>query len=76
MLENAVYFVAPPEFAASLTWGNPEQKHLAAKAMRVSAAKFWSWDAWTRSFLSHRAVRILILRLPLNCSAVTQKALA
>jgi acetyl-CoA carboxylase carboxyl transferase subunit alpha len=37
MLENAVYFVAPPEFAASLTWRNPEQKHLAAKAMRVSA---------------------------------------
>ncbi len=37
MLENAVYFVAPPEFAASLTWKNPEQKHLAAKAMRVSA---------------------------------------
>jgi hypothetical protein len=36
MLENAVYFVAPPEFAASLTWRNPEQKHLAAKAMRVS----------------------------------------
>jgi acetyl-CoA carboxylase carboxyl transferase subunit alpha len=37
MLENAVYFVAPPEFAASLTWRDPEQKHLAAKAMRVSA---------------------------------------
>jgi acetyl-CoA carboxylase carboxyl transferase subunit alpha len=37
MLENAVYFVAPPEFAASLTWRNPELKHLAAKAMRVSA---------------------------------------
>lgn len=39
MLENAVYFVAPPEFAASLTWRNPEQKHLAAKAMRVSASE-------------------------------------
>jgi acetyl-CoA carboxylase carboxyl transferase subunit alpha len=39
MLENAVYFVAPPEFAASLTWRDPEQKHLAAKAMRVSAAE-------------------------------------
>jgi acetyl-CoA carboxylase carboxyl transferase subunit alpha len=37
MLENSVYFVAPPEFAASLTWRNPEQKHLAAKAMRISA---------------------------------------
>jgi acetyl-CoA carboxylase carboxyl transferase subunit alpha len=37
MLENAVYFVAPPEFAASLTWRDPEQKHLAAQAMRVSA---------------------------------------
>jgi acetyl-CoA carboxylase alpha subunit len=35
--ENAAYFVAPPEFAASLTWRNPAQKHLAAKAMRVSA---------------------------------------
>ena len=32
-----MYFVAPPEFAASLTWRNPAQKHLAAKAMRVSA---------------------------------------
>jgi acetyl-CoA carboxylase carboxyl transferase subunit alpha len=39
MLENAVYFVAPPEFAASLTWRNPEQKHLAAMAMRVSASE-------------------------------------
>ena len=39
MLENAVYFVAPPEFAASLTWRNPEQKHLAATAMRVSASE-------------------------------------
>jgi acetyl-CoA carboxylase carboxyl transferase subunit alpha len=37
MLENAVYFVAPPEFAASLIWRNPEQKHLAAEAMRISA---------------------------------------
>jgi acetyl-CoA carboxylase carboxyl transferase subunit alpha len=37
MLENAVYFVAPPEFAASLTWKNVEQKHLAAEAMRISA---------------------------------------
>src|ERR1700734_885841 len=37
MMENAVYSVAPPEFAASLTWRDPEQKHLAAKAMRVSA---------------------------------------
>jgi acetyl-CoA carboxylase carboxyl transferase subunit alpha len=32
-----VHFVASPEFAASLTWRNPEQKRLAAKAMRVSA---------------------------------------
>jgi acetyl-CoA carboxylase carboxyl transferase subunit alpha len=37
MLENAVYFVAAPEFAASLTWKDPEQKHLAAEAMRISA---------------------------------------
>lgn len=39
MLENAVYFVAAPEFAASLTWKDPEQKHLAAAAMRVSATE-------------------------------------
>jgi len=37
ILENAVYFVAAPEFAASLTWKDPEQKHLAAEAMRISA---------------------------------------
>jgi acetyl-CoA carboxylase carboxyl transferase subunit alpha len=37
MLENAVYFVAAPEFAASLTWKDPDQKHLAAEAMRISA---------------------------------------
>ena len=70
MLENAVYFVAPPEFAASLTWKDPEQKHLAAKAMRVSASEICSWDAWTRSFLSHRAVRTLIRRPPLSCCRV------
>jgi acetyl-CoA carboxylase carboxyl transferase subunit alpha len=39
MLENAVYFVAAPEFAASLTWKDPEQKHLAAAAMRISATE-------------------------------------
>ena len=39
MLENAVYFVAPPEFAASLTWKNPEQKHVAAEALRISASE-------------------------------------
>ena len=37
MLENAVYFVAPPEFCASLTWRDPQQKQRAAEAMRVSA---------------------------------------
>ena len=39
MLENAVYFVAPPEFCASLTWRDPQQKQRAAEAMRVSAAQ-------------------------------------
>ncbi len=37
MLENAVYFVAPPEFCASLTWRDPAQKQLAAEALRISA---------------------------------------
>jgi len=39
MLENAVYFVAPPEFCASLTWRDPQKKQLAAEALRVSAAQ-------------------------------------
>jgi acetyl-CoA carboxylase carboxyl transferase subunit alpha len=37
ILENALYFVAPPEFCASLTWRDPAQKQLAAEALRVSA---------------------------------------
>jgi len=37
MLENAVYFVAPPEFCASLTWRDIGKKQLAAAALRVSA---------------------------------------
>jgi len=37
MLENAVYFVAPPEFCASLTWRDISKKQLAAEALRVSA---------------------------------------
>jgi acetyl-CoA carboxylase carboxyl transferase subunit alpha len=37
LLENALYFVAPPEFCASLTWRDPSQKQLAAAAMRVPA---------------------------------------
>ena len=37
ILEKAVYFVAPPEFAASLTWRDPQQKHLAAESLRIFA---------------------------------------
>lgn len=37
MLENAVYFVAPPEFAASLSWRDAKQKELAASALCISA---------------------------------------
>jgi acetyl-CoA carboxylase carboxyl transferase subunit alpha len=37
MLENAVYYVAPPEFCASLTWRDLGKKQLAAEALRVSA---------------------------------------
>jgi acetyl-CoA carboxylase carboxyl transferase subunit alpha len=37
MLENAVYFVAPPEFCASLTWRDTSKKQLAAEALRVTA---------------------------------------
>ena len=37
MLENAVYFVAPPEFCASLTWRDTGKKQLAAEALRVNA---------------------------------------
>jgi acetyl-CoA carboxylase carboxyl transferase subunit alpha len=42
MLENAVYFVAPPEFSASLTWRDPDKKHLAAEAHRISASEIAS----------------------------------
>jgi acetyl-CoA carboxylase carboxyl transferase subunit alpha len=37
MFENAVYFVAPPEFCASLIWKDPKQKQLAAEVLRISA---------------------------------------
>ncbi len=47
ILENAVYFVAAPEFCASLTWKNPAQKQLAAEAMRISAP-----EVPARQFLS------------------------
>ena len=39
MLENSIYFVAPPEFCASLTWRDTSKKQLAAEALRVSAAQ-------------------------------------
>jgi acetyl-CoA carboxylase carboxyl transferase subunit alpha len=39
MLENAVYFVAPPEFCASLTWRDTSKKQLAAEALRVAASQ-------------------------------------
>lgn len=44
MLENAVYFVAPPEFAASLAWKNPELKHLAAEALKISSSEVKTFD--------------------------------
>jgi acetyl-CoA carboxylase carboxyl transferase subunit alpha len=37
ILENAVYYVAAPEFAASLMWKDPKHKDLAATALRISA---------------------------------------
>jgi len=37
MLENSVYFVAPPEFCASLTWRDTSKKQQAAAALRVTA---------------------------------------
>lgn len=39
MLENAVYFVAAPEFCASLVWKDPKRKQLAAEALRISASE-------------------------------------
>lgn len=37
LLENAVYFVAAPEFAAGLAWKDLKHKDLAAAALRISA---------------------------------------
>jgi acetyl-CoA carboxylase carboxyl transferase subunit alpha len=44
MLDNAVYFVAPPEFAASLMWKDPDQKHLAAEALQISSSEVEAFD--------------------------------